>query len=632
MRYFIIFVFLGFNLTLNAQDYAVSSIPDGLVDNAYVVVRKNDVKVEFLRYNQFKSTSKIVLTILNEAGLGAAYQRVFYTKSDKINRFEAQLFDANGKLIRKLRKRDLKDVSAYDGFSLFIDTRIQYYDFNPTSYPFTVEYTIETTHSTTINLPTWVSVRDYNLSVEESTYSLENKTTIPIRKKENGFEYVDVTKSETDKTLFYSIKNFAAIEEEVMSPALNEITPRVYFSPNEFELEGVRGKMENWQEFGKWYYENLLKDKQDLTKKEKETILELVEGIEDPVDKIQILYEYLQSKTRYVNISVGIGGWEPFPASYVNSKSYGDCKALSNYMISLLETVGIDAFYTIVYSERGRKIGLKEDFPSLQGNHVIVNVPIGDEIIWLECTSQQTAFNYLGTSTDDRYALSISPDGGDIITTQKFPAEVNKKQIKAKGKIDIEGNLIADYSIETSGLYYQRYYPLDFMDSKDKEQNLLRVFSQLPNAKLQTFALENNRKEAIFNANLSLESKQYAKKVGRNLILSPISFEGLITRLKKDDQRKFPFEIRFGYTEETEFELTLPLGYKLNEEFKPLVHINEFGNYYLNVTQESPSQLKVNRILVVNEGKYPKEKYNEYVDFQRKISSMDNVKILLETF
>src|SRR5690625_6529924 len=87
---------------------------------------------------------------------------------------------------------------------------------------------------------------------------------------------MEINKNESDKQLTYSIENIPAITEEILSPPLNELTPEVNFSPNTFELEGVRGRMENWDDFGKWYYNNLIKDKIDLSESEKQAIVQLV--------------------------------------------------------------------------------------------------------------------------------------------------------------------------------------------------------------------------------------------------------------------------------------------------------------------------------------------------------------------
>jgi len=630
LKQFLFVWVLIFAINTEAQDYSVSAIPQSLKEEAYAVVRFEKEQVDFYDYNKVKYSSEKVITILNESGLPYAYQQLGYNKSRKINKFEASLYDANGKLMRKLGRKDLKDVSAFDGFSLYIDTRIQYFEFTPTFYPFTIRYYFEYNLSNTINLPSWNPIPYYNVGVEKSMYSLTNHSTIPIRKKEYGFDFLEVIKSESGNVLNYSASHIQPLNEEVLSPALSELTPNVFFSPTEFQLEGVKGKMEDWKDFGKWYYENLIKDKLDLSETDKQNALKLVDGIEDPIEKVRLLYEYMQAKTRYVNISIGIGGWEPFPASYVSSKSYGDCKALSNYMVSLLEVVGIDAFHTIVYADRNRKVNIKDDFTSLQGNHMIVNVPMDGETLWLECTSQQTAFNYLGQFTDDRFALSVTPEGGEIISTKNYPAEVNKESIHAKGEIFPDGTLKVEYEITDSGLQYNSYYPLDFMGSKEQKDWLLEHLSNLPNLKILNFTFQNDRANAVFTSHLNVESKQYAKIIGNNLIFSLISFEGLGTNLKKDNHRKYPFEIRFGYSDETDFELKLPQGYTLNEKFHPQIYFDDFGSYFLSVEQVDERTLRIIRKLVVKDGNYPKEKFNDYVEFQRKISSMDNTKLLIE--
>jgi len=81
-----------------------------------------------------------------------------------------------------------------------------------------------------------------------------------------------------------------------------------------------------------------------------EKVHTLVKGISDEREKIKLIYKYLQSKTRYVSIQLGIGGWQPIEASVVDQVGYGDCKALSNYAISLLKEAGIKAYFALVNS------------------------------------------------------------------------------------------------------------------------------------------------------------------------------------------------------------------------------------------------------------------------------------------
>ncbi len=70
---------------------------------------------------------------------------------------------------------------------------------------------------------------------------------------------------------------------------------------------------------------------------------ELTDHLTDKRQKVFALYDYLQKNTRYISVQLGIGGWQPFPADYVATKRYGDCKALSNFMVALLKEAGIKA-------------------------------------------------------------------------------------------------------------------------------------------------------------------------------------------------------------------------------------------------------------------------------------------------
>ncbi len=128
---------------------------------------------------------------------------------------------------------------------------------------------------------------------------------------------------------------------EPNSPLGLQSLPVLSITPTTFEVEGYKGEMNSWEALGKWQL-LLNAGREELPAETQAKVRELVANIPSKEAKIKVLYEYMQSRTRYVGIQLGIGGWQPFPASKVDSKGYGDCKALSNYMKALLNVVGIE--------------------------------------------------------------------------------------------------------------------------------------------------------------------------------------------------------------------------------------------------------------------------------------------------
>lgn len=339
------------------------------------------------------------------------------------------------------------------------------------------------------------------------------------------------------KMYTWEVKNLAAKKYEVSSPPFTEITPTVFFAPSKFELQKYSGDMSTWEGYGKFIYQ-LVKGRDLLPDETKKKVHELTDTIRGEREKIFALYDFLQKNTRYISIQLGIGGWQPFEASYVAEKKYGDCKALSNYMIALLKEAGITAKYVEIYAGKSHPL-FNEDFPSFQSNHVISCVPLANDTIWLECTSQTTAPGYMGSFTGNRKAVIIDERGGHVVNTPVYKVADNTQVRKVKAVADEQGNLQAEIANTYTGIQQEMPHFLMYDASKKERKEYLNQMFNLPMYEV----LKNDYKEhrgisPSMDEYLQIRLSNYAIITGRRLFINPDIFGGAAEKLLSDTARQ----------------------------------------------------------------------------------------------
>ena len=440
---FFILLIAGYSSISFSQEknLSVSKIPLKLLLNANSVVREEEMIIDIDDVDDMTISTKKIITVLNENGDNSAVAYQYYDDDLKIKKQNFIVYDAEGKEVKEYKQRDFKDVSGVDNNTLFSDNRISYLDYTPTQYPYTIEYYCEVKSGSTAFMRSWIPVKRYSQSIEKSVYILNNPKSIDLRVIKTNLN--DSVANLGDQfNLKFKAENISAYKYESLSPPLESYAPMVKVALTHFSLIGVEGEADNWKDFGKWQYEHLLKNRNVLPAKTIQDLEKLTRGITDTLEKARLIYEYAQNKTRYISIQLGIGGWMPMLASDVDNLGYGDCKALTNYTKSLLESQGIASNYAVVYGGEETE-SIDKDLVSMQGNHVILNIPHPGEDVWLECTSQTHPFNYLGDFTDNRDVLLVKPSGGEIVTTKKYKTSENSIHTITELKLNKDRNFTA---------------------------------------------------------------------------------------------------------------------------------------------------------------------------------------------
>jgi len=334
---FLLVLCLGVS-SINASEnpnWAVSSIPAELKQKANAIIRLSEVTLTVSANGEAEEKIHIVTTIMNENGDYMGNLVEYYDKYTSVSGLEGIVFDQNGKKIKKIKADEFLDVSAISGFSIYEDNRKKVAYPKVGNYPYTVEYEYQIKHKKFMVLPGWYVFPDYNVAIQKSVYTLVTEPNAKVSYTGNEKFNIkpEITEEKGLKTTIWKVENLTALEDEPYSGAFSGTTPKLLIVPEAFEMDGYKGSNKSWVELGNWSTK-LCQGQDSLPQLTIDKIKSLTTDAKTDLEKAKRLYEFMQNKVRYVSIQVGIGGWQPFPSETVDRLSYGDCKALTNYMKS----------------------------------------------------------------------------------------------------------------------------------------------------------------------------------------------------------------------------------------------------------------------------------------------------------
>jgi len=619
-------LFLTISITAFSQDYNVALIPDSLKENANVVKRFEEFYIVVKDIDKAVIKHKYAVTILNENGDNDAWYSNGYDKLRELSDISGNLFDKDGKKLKSVKKKDIEDAPAEDGFSLISDNRYKAHNFFYRQYPYTVEYEDEQTYNGILAFPQWRPIENLKMSVQQSRYTIEAPPDYALRYKQ--FNYAAQPAITNGKTKLYTweVKNVKTFPYENFQPNVHAINPYVYAAPTEFSYGGYSGKMSSWLEYGKYQVE-LNKGRDELPENIKQEVHKLTDGTTDAKEKIKILYSYLQNNTRYISVQLGIGGLQPFDAKYVATKKYGDCKALSNYMHALLKEAGIKGYYTEITAGENEKFYIP-DFPSFQGNHVILCVPLNKDTVWLECTDQDMAAGYLGNFTDDRYGLMIKEDGGYLVKTPKYTEKENTHISIITSAIDENGKLTAKIKTTYSGLEQDDLFSRLKHWSKEDILKQMKSEIDIPTYDIVDFKHEEHKGTIpAIDEYLNLTAENYASVSGKRIFVTPNILSKSRVKLSSAETRKYDIVKRYSFKDADTISIAIPAGYTVEAMPKNVAVSNKFGTYNISFSVE-PQKISCTRLYTETEGRFPATDYPELVKFYDTMFKADHSKIV----
>jgi len=570
-------------------------------------------------------TDTTIIQINNRAGEHLCDVEIPFDKSSPITHFSAWIEDTTGFIIRKLRKQEYQDVSAISNISLYEDHFKRKFTLKHSTYPYRVCYTHSSVTRQFISIADWTPVADYDVPTRHATLVLKTPKDYRIRISEKNIDSVQTIQTNSGITRTWNASFDGSLEYEIFCPPLRDYTPRVEIEPLQFNY-GCLGSMADWNSFGKWIHD-LNFGLGNLPESEKLIISGLVGQTGDKNEIVKILYHYLQDNTRYVNVTLDIGGLKSYPAEYVAINKYGDCKALTNYMQALLEYAGITSYYTIIYGGRFAN-DIDPDFPSQKFNHVVLTVPLDEDTIWLENTSNSIPFGYAGTFIQNRFALMINGDQNRLI---RVPSLLERNVLETSRAVfifDTEGNAEASLHYDFRGAQFEDLNSLISSWTKDEINTYLHDHLSFPVFELKDWKIFKKDRDAVnISLDLDIHIPHLLSTIGDQGYFIPLSAS--IPEFASPKNRRLPVQLPYPVYQSDTLVYQVPSFFNSIKTPPDNNLESKFGRYRVRYSRVG-SRLTIFREFLLHSGKISLDEYCDFYNFLSAIKKDENQKIIIK--
>jgi len=438
----------------------------------------------------------------------------------------------------------------------------------------------------------------------------------------------------------WEVKNLPGVEIEPDMPTWKAVAGWVgvkYFPRD----PAMRAKSSgSWQDIGLWY-DGLTQSTRASSPAIQQKVAELTSSISDPVGKMRALTEYIQRNIRYFAVEIGIGGWQPHPATEVFAHQYGDCKDKATLLSAMLHEIGIASYYLAVDDRRGV---IHPDYPSIYMDHMILAVRLPDgvldaglyavvndpkygRLLIFDPTNEHVPLGYLPWYLQDNYGLLMAPDGGHLLSLPLSAPATNRLLRTAKFDLSAAGDLSGEvHEIDWGGpAAQQRAEFLEAQPSKRAEIFDHFLAHSLNNFSLTSASLGNLEK---YDQSLSLDYKfvspGYASAAGDLLFVRPRVVgdkgTGMLRLFTEQKPRKYPIQFEEATRQDDVFDISIPAGYVVDGLPKPVQADCEYATYK-SETSVVDGVLHYKRTFEIKDVMIPTEKLPAIRDFLQQVAA-----------
>jgi uncharacterized protein DUF3857 len=595
--------------------------------NAVVLLHETETTVK--DSGETITRERRVIKVLRPDGRSAAYQGVPFDEETRLNYFKGWSISGKG-LEYEAKKDDIAEVAAGAGYEIYSDAKAKVMripgvdvgtvvgvEWEQKRHPYTFE-------------DHWFFQRSQ--PVERARFILHLPQSWEFRA--SWIHHAEQEPQVQGGTYIWDLTNIPRIEDELEMPHWRALAGQLvvtYFS------EKTRGRdYSNWSDFAAWYNQ-LTSGMRDPSPALQQKVQELAPANLPLLDRIKALARFAQRDVRYAAIEIGIGGFQPHPASQVFNNRYGDCKDKATVLSAMLAQIGVKSYYVPVHTDRG--VYTEKTPPTNGFNHVIlaIQLPQGSfktpmaalyehpqlgHLLIFDPTSRVVPFGEIPSYEQDNYGLLVTEHGGELIHLPLSTPEANRITRTAKLTLMPDGSMKGEVQeIRTGSEAAIGRYTFEHQTTADRrktlEQFLGRMMGNFQLDSVEADNLDDIEKELVIRYKFTAD--HYAKNTGPLLLVRPRVVGEKLGALDLSKPRHYPYEFDTPTLQTDAFEFNLPEGYRI-DELPDAAQANFFFGEYNSKIENAGHQLKYSREYKINAVRVPAEKINDLGKFFHQIN------------
>lgn len=468
-----------------------------------------------------------------------------------------------------------------------------------------------------------------NNDVEKYTLKLRTHPSIEIGYKLFNCDSIKIQIQKT--TTKDNFTEYLFVVEDIHSLKIDYGAPDVrYFSPHiHFFIKSHKTKKQTTNYFGdiaalNSYYYDFIKDVNNKTDTAiQKQVEELIKDKTNEIDKVKVIYQWIQSNIKYIAFEDGYGRFIPRSSSLVFKRRYGDCKDMAGLIHEMLKVANINSYWTWIGSRSIPYTYAELPTPGVDNHMINTYIDKNGNYYFLDGTSSNTPFGMPSAFIQDKEALiQFSRDSFQI---KKVPI-VAKENNQTTDSIFFKIN---NNTLEGRAVSYYFGYPRENTVAKlrdltgTKRQEAIKSLHTLGNNKFELIDYKEhnlNDKDLPYIVEYNFKIPNYILTHGDETYIN-MNLENHFASLKLKDDRKQPYDNSFHNNFNLIIQLEIPNNYKINYVPENSSYANDLFGYNFNyITNKTNNTITLNQNYYINFLLLQKDKFSEFNQFINQIS------------